>query len=67
LRLPFECPLFERLTDVDTGDLTNVLVYKSITNELADDGVSFKPYLGEPILFYVQNYYLEPSSNLFLL
>ena len=52
IETPFECPLFERLTDLDTGALTNVLVYKSITNELADDGVSFKPYLGAPILFY---------------
>jgi hypothetical protein len=49
---PFECPLFERLTDENGGALTDVLVYKSITNELADDGVSFKPYLGAPILFY---------------
>ena len=59
---PFECPLFERLTDVDSGDLTDVLVYKSITNELADDGVSFKPYLGAPILFYAK-YYLDISSS----
>jgi hypothetical protein len=42
--------------------LTDVLVYKSITNELADDGVSFKPYLGEPILFYAK-YDLDISSN----
>ena len=54
IETPFECPLFERLTDLDTGDLTNVLVYKSITNEIADDGVSFKPYLGAPILFYAK-------------
>jgi hypothetical protein len=40
------------LTDEATGDLTDILVYKSITNEIADDGVSFKPYLGAPILFY---------------
>ena len=59
---PFECPLFERLTDVDSGDLTNVLVYKSITNELADDGVSFKPYLGAPVLFY-GTYDLDISAN----
>jgi hypothetical protein len=51
---PFECPLFERLTDENGGALTDVLVYKSITNEIADDGVSFKPYLGAPILFYAQ-------------
>jgi hypothetical protein len=59
---PFECPLFERLTDVDSGDLTDVLVYKSITNELADDGVSFKPYLGAPILFYA-SYGLDISAT----
>jgi hypothetical protein len=52
IETPFECPLFERLTDENGGALTNVLVYKSITNEIADDGVSFKPYLGAPILFY---------------
>ncbi len=54
VEVPFECPLFERLTDLDSGDLTNVLVYKSITNEIADDGVSFKPYLGAPVLFYAK-------------
>jgi len=54
VEVPFECPLFERLTDQDTSTLTNVLVYKSITNELADDGVNFKPYLGQPILFYAK-------------
>jgi hypothetical protein len=54
IETPFECPLFERLTDVDSGDLTDILVYKSITNEIADDGVSFKPYLGAPILFYAK-------------
>jgi hypothetical protein len=52
VEVPFECPLFERLTNLNGGALTNVLVYKSITNEIADDGVSFKPYLGAPILFY---------------
>jgi hypothetical protein len=54
VEVPFECPLFERLTDPHTDTLTNVLVYKSITNEIADDGVSFKPYLGQPILFYAK-------------
>jgi hypothetical protein len=52
VEVPFECPLFERLTDLNGGTLTNVLVYKSITNEIADDGVSFKPYLGSPVVFY---------------
>jgi hypothetical protein len=50
------------LTDENGGALTDVLVYKSITNELADDGVSFKPYLGAPILFYAK-YYLDISSS----
>jgi len=49
--LPFECPLFERLTDQHTGALTNVLVYKSITSETNEEG-KFNPYLGAPILFY---------------
>jgi hypothetical protein len=51
IEVPFECPLFERLTDLHTGGLTNVLVYKSITNETNEDG-TFNPYLGAPILFY---------------
>jgi hypothetical protein len=51
IELPFECPLFERLTDLHTGGLTNVLVYKSITSETNEDGI-FNPYLGAPILFY---------------
>jgi hypothetical protein len=62
VEVPFECPLFERLTDLRDGTLTNVLVYKSITNELADDGVSFKPYLGAPILFYAK-YDLDLSAK----
>lgn len=62
IETPFECPLFERLTDENTGALTNVLVYKSITNEVADDGVSFKPYLGAPILFYAK-YGLDLTGN----
>jgi hypothetical protein len=62
VELPFECPLFERLTDLRDGTLTNALVYKSITNELADDGVSFKPYLGAPILFYAK-YDLDLSAK----
>jgi hypothetical protein len=31
IELPFECPLFERLTNENGGALTTVLVYKSIT------------------------------------
>ena len=62
IETPFECPLFERLTNQNGGALTNVLVYKSISNEIADDGVSFKPYLGAPILFYAQ-YGLDITDN----
>lgn len=51
VEVPFECPLFERLTDQDTGALRNVLVYKSITSEANEDG-TLNPYLGAPILFY---------------
>jgi hypothetical protein len=51
IEVPFECPLFERLTDLHTGGLTNVLVYKSITNQANEDG-TFNPYLGAPVLFY---------------
>ena len=51
IEVPFECPLFERLTDQATGNLTNVLVYKSITSEANEDG-TFNPYLGAPVLFY---------------
>jgi hypothetical protein len=49
--IPFECPLFERLTDPSAEELTGVLVYKSITSE-ADDQGNFNPYLGAPVLFY---------------
>jgi hypothetical protein len=51
VELPFECPLFERLTNLRTSTLTNVLVYKSITNEANEDG-TFNPYLGAPVVFY---------------
>ena len=51
IEVPFECPLFERLTNQNGGALTNVLVYKSITSEANEDGI-FNPYLGAPILFY---------------
>jgi len=51
VELPFECPLFERLTNEDTGAVTNVLVYKSITSDIGSDG-TFNQYLGAPILFY---------------
>jgi len=51
VELPFECPLFERLTDQATNAVTNALVYKSITSETNEEGI-FNPYLGAPILFY---------------
>lgn len=51
VELPFECPLFEKLTDQHTGDITNVLVYKSITSDANEDG-TFNKYLGAPVLFY---------------
>jgi hypothetical protein len=51
VEVPFECPLFERLTDQHDDSLTNVLVYKSITSEANEDG-TFNPYLGAPVVFY---------------
>ena len=63
IELPFECPLFERLTDIHTGDLTNILVYKSQTREVdtAYDN-RFQPYVGAPILIYGE-FSLEIDSN----
>ena len=43
--------MFERLTNQNGGALTDVLVYKSITNEANEDG-TYNPYLGAPVLFY---------------
>jgi hypothetical protein len=67
IEVPFECPLFERLTDLHTGALTNVLCYKSITSEVNDDG-TFNPYLGAPILFYgyFDNYDLSANPLTFV-
>jgi hypothetical protein len=67
IEVPFECPLFERLTDLHTGGLTNVLVYKSITSEANEDG-TFNPYLGAPILFYgyFDNYNLTANKLTFV-
>jgi hypothetical protein len=61
VELPFECPLFERLSDLDTGNLTEILTYKSITNEANEDG-TFNPYLGAPVLFYA-TWSLDVSST----
>lgn len=53
VELPFECPLFERLTDSTTGALTEVLVYKSITRETSSQTPQvYQPYVGAPILIY---------------
>jgi hypothetical protein len=67
VEVPFECPLFERLTDVHTNTLTNVLVYKSITSDANEDG-TFNPYLGAPILFYgyFDDYNLTPNPVAFV-
>jgi hypothetical protein len=67
VEVPFECPLFERLTDLHTSTLTNVLVYKSITSEANDDG-TLNPYLGAPILFYgyFDDYNLADNSLTFV-
>lgn len=53
IELPFECPLFERLTDIDNGTLTDILVYKSQTREPDTDYANrFQKYIGAPILIY---------------
>jgi hypothetical protein len=45
----------------DSVDLTVYLFTKASPMRLADDGVSFKPYLGAPILFYAK-YDLDISA-----
>jgi len=67
IEVPFECPLFERLTDQDTSTLTNVLVYKSITRD-TDEAGTLNPYLGAPILFYgyFDNYDLSANIVAFV-
>lgn len=59
---PFECPLFERLTDEHTNTVTNVLVYKSITQNANEDG-TFNMYLGAPVVFYGAFGDYDISSN----
>lgn len=61
IELPFECPLFERLSDLDTQAVTNILTYKSITSEVNEDG-TYNPYLGAPVLFYA-DWSLDISAN----
>lgn len=51
----FDQMLFNRLTDENTGTLTNILAGYSITREL-------ETYLGQPFLFYV-NTLLDISAN----
>jgi hypothetical protein len=63
VELPFECPLFERLTDIDNGTLTNILVYKSQTREFDTDYENrFQPYVGAPVLIYGE-FSLDISAN----
>ena len=66
IELPFECPLFEKLTNyqghgAQTAISSNVLVYKSITRE-ADDTGAFNTYVGAPVLIYA-DWSLDISSN----
>lgn len=56
-----ECPLFERLNDLDDDSLTNILVYKSITSEANEDG-TYNPYLGAPIFVYAE-FSIDISAN----
>jgi hypothetical protein len=62
VEVPFECPLFERLTDLDTGALTNVLVYKSITQSANESG-ELNTYLGAPVVFYASYGDYNISAN----
>jgi hypothetical protein len=61
VQLPFENPLFERLTNLDNSALTNVLVYKSITQN-TNTSNEFNPYLGAPVLVYGE-FSLDISAN----
>lgn len=54
IELPFELPMFEKLVDIHDNGATNVLVYKSITKEVDDQG-NFNPYIGAPVLFYAES------------
>jgi len=67
IETPFECPLFERLTDEHTGEVTNVLVYKSITQDANEDG-TFNVYLGAPVLFYgvYGDYFIDSNPVAFV-
>ena len=66
VELPFECPLFEKLTNYQghgtaTAIPSNILVYKSITSEVNDQN-EFNVYRGAPILIYGE-FSLDISAN----
>ena len=55
VEVPFECPLFEKLTDQNGSAATNVLTYKSIDTDLNN-------YLGGAVLFYGE-FSVDISAN----
>lgn len=61
VELPFECPLFEKLTNVTGGATTNVLAYKSVTRS-SNDSNELNPYLGAPVLIYGE-FSIDISAN----
>ena len=67
IELPFEQPLFERLTDygghTTSVGLTNVLVYKSQTREFDNDYPNrLQAYVGAPVLIYGE-FSLDITAN----
>ena len=63
VELPFECPLFGLLEDIDGGGNTNILVYLSQTREPDTQYENrFQKYLGSPILIY-GDFSLDINSN----
>ena len=67
IELPFEQPLFERLTDygghTTSVGLTNVLVYKSQTREFDTDYPNrLQAYVGAPVLIYGE-FSLDVTAN----
>lgn len=61
VQLPFECPLFEKLTNVTGSAATNILAYKSITRN-SNESSDLNPYLGAPVLIYGE-FPIDISSN----
>lgn len=51
----FENLVFERMTDIATGDLTNIQLGKSIDKTL-------EPYIGKPYIFYRNGYQFYDTS-----